>query len=56
MRILDLKVGVLLPNSNLSRGDHIPVDKQVFTVDVHVKVSHDILHYDYISNLEGNGK
>jgi hypothetical protein len=41
-----LESGRPLPNSDLSPGDHIRVDKWAFTRDVHVKVSLELLGYD----------
>jgi hypothetical protein len=35
-----------LPDSQLSPGDHIHIDKHAFTKDIHVKVALDLFGYD----------
>jgi hypothetical protein len=41
-----LETGMPLPNSTLSPGDHIRVDRRAFTKDVHVRVKLEILGFD----------
>jgi hypothetical protein len=41
-----LETGMPLPNSCLSPGDHIRVDKKAFTEDIHVKVKLEVLGFD----------
>jgi hypothetical protein len=43
---MSLETGLPLPNSELSPGDHIRVDKRAFTRDVFVKVKLVLLGYD----------
>jgi hypothetical protein len=46
MRRVSLEIGQALPNSELSPGDHVRVDRRAFVHDVHVKVMLDLLGYD----------
>jgi hypothetical protein len=46
MRRLSLETGQPLPNSQLSPGDHVRVDRRAFVQEVHVKVNLDVLGYD----------
>jgi hypothetical protein len=46
VRRQSLEIGHPLPNSGLSPGDHVRVDKRAFLHDVHVKVTLELLGYD----------
>jgi hypothetical protein len=46
LRQLSLETCCLLPNSSLSPGDHIRVDKRAFKKPVHVNVKLVVLGYD----------